>query len=201
MTVAATVSTAGKSTARPDSSPSPAPATPPFPCSSRSPSAAPPFPEPISRRCPPASPSRGPNLSNGASDAHRRFTGAGKPQRDRGRGGGFRLGERCRADRGGNDPGQARLTRGASQTSPPRNSPTRPSAGKPRTRTATSSPISWNTLSASPRRLRAFRQSPPSTSSGYLALSVAKNPAATDITWSAQVADDFSTWQSAVTTV
>jgi hypothetical protein len=36
---------------------------------------------------------------------------------------------------------------------------------------------------------------------GYLALSVTKNPAASDVAWSAQVTDDFSAWQAAVTTV
>lgn len=35
---------------------------------------------------------------------------------------------------------------------------------------------------------------------GYLALTAAKNTAATDITWAAQVAGDFSAWQSAVIT-
>ncbi len=35
---------------------------------------------------------------------------------------------------------------------------------------------------------------------GYLTLSVTKNPAATDITWGAQVTDDFTTWLSAVLT-
>ncbi len=33
---------------------------------------------------------------------------------------------------------------------------------------------------------------------GYLAISVAKNPAAPDITWGAQVTDDLTTWPSAV---
>jgi hypothetical protein len=41
--------------------------------------------------------------------------------------------------------------------------------------------------------------SPVSTidANGYLALTVAKNPAATDITWGAQVTGDFSTWPAA----
>ena len=35
---------------------------------------------------------------------------------------------------------------------------------------------------------------------GYLAISVAKNTAATDVEWGAQVADDFSNWQPDVIT-
>ena len=37
-----------------------------------------------------------------------------------------------------------------------------------------------------------------SQSGGYLNLASAKNAAATDITWSAQVSDDFAAWQPAV---